>query len=250
MNTQEKLQAFLKEFQQVAPNEAKLLADFCNLPNIGPRLLKAPASSAIRYHQAYSGGLIDHSIDVVRITLRTALNQCTPYTENGITGFYPTHERVGFIPTKDIYLAGFLHDFNKIGDVTGQEWYLRNVLKNGSVSDKIPFATNDNLYKTASLAPGPGNPEDQATKYLVRTCWENMPEGDLSLSLVYAYAPLLFAALSEDAKFTIRHHDGYYGNGRNSLRGKESPLQIMLHYADMWSSRIGNEDLRSAVGIH
>ena len=62
--------------------------------------------------------------------------------------------------------------------------------------------------------------------------------------MVKAYSPELFASLSDDVKFAVIHHDGAYGKGRRLLTGNESPLQMILHFADMWSSRLNQEQYR------
>ena len=56
---------------------------------------------------------------------------------------------------------------------------------------------------------------------------------------VAALSPGLYAALTDEVKWAIRYHDGAYGCGKYELGGKETALQMLLHAADMWSSRIG-----------
>jgi len=64
------------------------------------------------------------------------------------------------------------------------------------------------------------------------------PGGIQSLALIYALAPELFAVLSEDVKYAIRFHDGVYSHNKFELAGKETPLMIVFHAADMLSSRL------------
>ena len=37
---------------------------------------------------------------------------------------------------------------------------------------------------------------------------------------------------------TIRYHDGLYERANSELIGHETPLMMILHWADMWASRI------------
>jgi hypothetical protein len=50
---------------------------------------------------------------------------------------------------------------------------------------------------------------------------------------------VLFKLLTPDQVFAIRYHDGAYEAGKHDsdFAGKECPLQLILHCADMLSSR-------------
>ena len=130
----------------------------------------------------------------------------------------------------------------KIGDALGHPNYVPNYLKEGKLSEKVPFVTNAASMKYTHIPDiGGRDPAWRQTSYLATHCAEDVPEGDLSLSLVYAVHPPLYEALNDDVKFAIRFHDGAYGIARRKLVNNETPLQMILHFADMWSSKAGHK---------
>ena len=46
-----------------------------------------------------------------------------------------------------------------------------------------------------------------------------------------------YIALTEEEQFAILYHNGLYGE-LQSIKGKETPLYMFLHFADMWASRV------------
>ena len=110
------------------------------------------------------------------------------------------------IPLESIAVASLLHDLGKCGDY-GKQMYVKNVLKSGSQSDAKPYKRNSDLL-----------PLDHATRSL---CIINR-----------------FMDLTEDEEYAIRYHDGLYVPENAPVKGNETPLYIILHTADLWSSRI------------
>lgn len=51
-----------------------------------------------------------------------------------------------------------------------------------------------------------------------------------------------FIELTEEEEFAILMHNGLYGPFKYELNGKERPLQLLLHFADMWCSRVGEKE--------
>ena len=49
-----------------------------------------------------------------------------------------------------------------------------------------------------------------------------------------------FIELTEEEQFAILYHNGLYGE-LHSLKYKETPLYMILHFADMWASRVIEE---------
>jgi 23S rRNA maturation-related 3'-5' exoribonuclease YhaM len=47
-----------------------------------------------------------------------------------------------------------------------------------------------------------------------------------------------YIALTEEEQFAILHHNGLYGDLKNALRNNETPLQMILHFADLWACRV------------
>lgn len=105
-----------------------------------------------------------------------------------------------------VIIAAALHDLGKCGDF-GKQMYVPNILKSGKVSEAKPFKRNPALL-----------PLDHATR---------------SIKLA-----TLFIDLTEDEEFAIRYHDGLYESANYAVKGNETPLYLILHYADLWSSRV------------
>lgn len=49
-----------------------------------------------------------------------------------------------------------------------------------------------------------------------------------------------FIDLTEEEQHAILYHNGLYGE-LQSIKGKETPLYMILHFADMWASRVIEE---------
>lgn len=47
-----------------------------------------------------------------------------------------------------------------------------------------------------------------------------------------------FIELTEEEQFAILYHNGLYTDLGNAIKGKETPLYMILHFADMWASRV------------
>lgn len=113
-----------------------------------------------------------------------------------------------------ITICSLLHDIGKIGDF-GKKNYVENILKLGKQSDKKPFVTNkDLLYEDHEIRS-------------VKICAK-------------------FIELTEEEEHAILYHNGLYGSLKYSIQGKETPLYMIIHFADMWASRVleakGEED--------
>ena len=50
-----------------------------------------------------------------------------------------------------------------------------------------------------------------------------------------------FIDLSEEEQFAILYHNGLYGELK-SIRGNETELYMILHFADMWASRVTEKE--------
>ena len=47
-----------------------------------------------------------------------------------------------------------------------------------------------------------------------------------------------YISLTEEEELAILWHNGLYGNFKYQISGKETPLYLLLHFADMWASRV------------
>lgn len=109
-----------------------------------------------------------------------------------------------------IAIVSLLHDLGKMGQFEKPN-YIENVLKSGKVSDAKPYTTNPELL-----------PVDHEIR-----------------SITIAS---MFIDLTEEEQFAILYHNGLYGTvGRYTLQGKETPLYMILHWADMWAARVNEK---------
>lgn len=105
-----------------------------------------------------------------------------------------------------VIIAAALHDLGKMGQFEKPN-YVPNTLKGGKPSAAKPFKTN---------------PELLYVDHEIRSV---------------AIASM-FIDLTEDEQFAILYHNGMYGPLKYSLQGKETPLYMIIHWADMWATKV------------
>ena len=105
-----------------------------------------------------------------------------------------------------VVIAALLHDLGQCGDYE-KPMYVESILKSGKQSDAKPYKRN---------------PELSAVPHAVR-----------SIKLA-----TLFIDLTEAEEWAILCHDGLYDFMYKELKGKETWLQMIIHWADMWASHI------------
>lgn len=110
------------------------------------------------------------------------------------------------VPLDSLIISTLLHDLGKCGQF-GKPEYTENILKSGKVSESKPWEKNKELL-----------PVDHEVR-----------------SVAIASQ---FIELTEDEQFAILMHNGLYGTFKYSLQGNETPLQMIVHFADMWASRV------------
>ena len=105
-----------------------------------------------------------------------------------------------------IIICALLHDLGKMGQF-GQPLYVDNILKKGR-SEAQPFKINPDLLT-------------------------------LDHEIVSVIEIQKFIELTPDEQFAIAYHNALYtAIGKYNLQGKERPLQMIIHFADMWASRV------------
>lgn len=109
-----------------------------------------------------------------------------------------------------LIICGLLHDLGKVGQFDKPN-YVPNLLKSGSVSDAKPFKINPELL----------NVDHEIRSVIIAS---------------------LYIDLTEDEQFAILYHNGMYGNLKYALTGNETPLYMIIHWADMWASRVTEID--------
>lgn len=105
-----------------------------------------------------------------------------------------------------IVIAALLHDLGKVGDYDKQ-MYIPNILKSGKQSETKPYMRNKQL--------------------------SNVPHAVRSIKLA-----TLFIDLTEDEEWAILTHDGLYDFMKYEIMGHETELYMLIHFADLWSSKI------------
>ena len=105
-----------------------------------------------------------------------------------------------------VVICSLLHDLGKCGQF-GKSLYVPNILKDGKQSKAKPFITNSDLL--------------------------NIPHEIRSVTIA-----TMFIDLTEEEQHAILYHNGLYGPLKYEIQGKETPLYMILHFADMWASRV------------
>lgn len=159
----------------------------------------APCSGG--HHLAKEGGLAEHSLNVFYAMddLTTAL-------------YVQGYRNILF----SITICAILHDLGKMGDYEKPN-YIPNM-----VDSRKKDADGNNAFKQSESKPYKTNPELLYVPHEVR-------------SIAIAER---FIRLTEAEEFAILYHNGLYGDFKYDIQGKETPLYLLLHMADMWCSRV------------
>ena len=108
-----------------------------------------------------------------------------------------------------VVISSLLHDYGKTGDFD-KAYYVDNILKSGKPSETKPFKRNPDILE-----------KNHAIKSVVMiNRWID---------------------LTEDEEFAILHHDGFYERANFDAWQKPTPLLMILHFADLWCSRVVEE---------
>ena len=136
-------------------------------------------------------------------------------------------------------------------DICGKPQYVDNILKSGSVSEAIPYKTNEEYYDweesklVTDLEASPyleSNGECKGLLWYLKNEFAVKNGGIKSLMLIASEAPSLFDELTESEINAIKYHGGAYETSKFELQGKEDSLMIIMHAADMLSSRHRTEE--------
>ena len=160
---------------------------------------EAPCSGG--NHLAKEGGLAEHSWNVNGIM--------RAMQETVISGDCE-------IPDYSIDIVSLLHDLGKCGDY-GKSNYVENYIKSRKKDE------NGNYPMVRSEAkPYVTNPDLLYIPHEVRS---------VKIASKFIY-------LTEYEEHAILYHNGLYSHLGYDVKGKETPLYLLLHFADMWASRV------------
>lgn len=152
-----------------------------------------------QYHLAKEGGLAEHSLNVLKIADEIRQMLC------------PT------MSVDNLVIVCLLHDIGKMGQF-GKPGYVPNMIKDGRPTKAEP----EQKYKQSEDKPYKGNPDLLCVDHEVR-----------SIAIISR-----FIELTEEEQQAILWHNGLYGPFKYEIQGKETPLYLILHFADMWASRV------------
>lgn len=150
-------------------------------------------------HLAKEGGLAEHSLNVLDVA--SALYHTLNCT----------------FPMESLIICCLLHDLGKMGQF-GKPNYVPNMIKDGRPTKANP----EQKYKQSESKPYETNPDLLTVDHEVR-------------SVAIASR---FIELTEEEQQAILWHNGLYGLFKYEISGKETPLYLILHFADMWASRV------------
>lgn len=156
------------------------------------------APCSTQYHLCKEGGLLEHSLNVDRVATGLAIH-------------------LGYEPIGSVSVAALLHDVGKMGQF-GKVNYVPNMVKDGRVTKADPIQK----YKISETKPFENNKELLYVDHEIR-----------SIQIASQHLDL-----TEEENFAILYHNGMYSNLKYALNGKETPLQMIIHFADMWASRV------------
>ena len=151
-----------------------------------------------QHHMCWEGGLAEHSLNVSNFMTDLASSLLD---EEECREIY-----------KSIIICSLLHDIGKAGQF-GKPGYVENYL---SKRDKD------------------GNPiRSEAKPYVANAELLNVPHEIRGIAIISK-----FINLTEEEQFAILYHNGLYGDLKYQINGKETKLYMLLHFADMWASRV------------
>ena len=167
----------------------------------------APCSTS--HHLSTEGGLAQHSYNVYMIA------------KDIFYLLYPgeTEERSS---EDSLIICSLLHDIGKMGQF-GKPNYVPNMLKGRATK-----ANPNPEPKQSESKPFKSNPDLLYVDHEVR-----------ALSIIGR-----FIELTEEEQLVILWHNGLYGPFKYEIPGREIPLYMIIHFADMWASRVieGEDD--------
>jgi 23S rRNA maturation-related 3'-5' exoribonuclease YhaM len=156
------------------------------------------APCSTQYHLCKEGGLAEHSLNVYEAMHDTAFGI-------GYLTLLAEKNTPDGGNGNSVVIVSLLHDIGK-STYRGKANYIPNILKSGEVSKAKPYESNsDRLYIAHEI---------------------------VSLQIINKYIEL-----TEEEEFAILYHNGLYVSSGRDISGKERPLQLLLHFADMWCSR-------------
>ncbi len=156
------------------------------------------APCSTQHHLSKEGGLAEHSLNVLEVAQELSMTL------------------MDIVSRDSLVLVSLLHDIGKMGQFNKPN-YVPNMLK-GRATKANP---NPEPYQSTAK-PYVSNPDLMYVDHEVR-----------ALAIISK-----FIDLTEEEQQAILWHNGLYGPFKYEIQGKETPLYMILHWADMWASRV------------
>lgn len=169
------------------------------------RFFTAPCST--QHHLCKEGGLAEHSLNVAETMEKLYMNSLNQVE----------------IPFDSIIICGLLHDIGKCGDY-GKPGYVPNMLKG----------------RATKANPNPEPYQSPSKPYEVNKDLSYIDHEIRSVKIISK-----FIELTEEEELAILWHNGLYGNFKYQIPGKETPLYMIIHFSDMWSSRVLEKEVEN-----
>lgn len=163
----------------------------------------APASGG--NHECCEFGLVQHTRNV----MMNAEN--IGYALLGKEGY----EKI----RNSVIISSGLHDLGKCGD-HDKPLYVPNMIKNKK-------------FKKTDPSGGPEYILSEAKPYERNKELSPIPHSIRSIKIA-----TLFIDLTDDEEWAIYAHDGLYDHAKYIIPGHETPLLMILHWADLWASKV------------
>jgi len=112
---------------------------------------------------------------------------------------------------QSVMFASLFHDVGKIGTY-GKPYYVDNVLKDGKISAAKPYEHNKEIVE----------------------CDHSV----VSLHILSKFVPM-----TEEERQAIVYHNMLYIPSGRDVSGKEHPLTMIVHFADLWCSRVTDKGI-------
>ena len=151
-----------------------------------------------QHHLSEEGGLAEHTVNVTQMAL----------------SFKETYAHD--VPSDSVIICAILHDLGKAGQF-GKPNYVPNML--------TPRATKAN--------PNPEPYQSEKRPYITNPDLMYVDHEIRSIVIAQKYIEL-----TEEEQTAILWHNGLYGPFKYEIPGKETPLYLLIHMADMWASRV------------
>ena len=204
--------SFVKKVFASQPERLEKLLHMYSEEQLGMELLMAPASGKAHFHSAYTGGYIDHVMNVCK----NSIGQMKQFKENG-----------GIIDfeVEELLFAALHHDLGKLGDL-GKPYYVEQ-------ESDWHRKNQGSLFKQ--------NPEIHYMDVTHRALWTLQHYG-----IQFTQKEMLGIMLADG--LYNKGNEKYFISYDENFQLK-TELPYLLHWADHMSCRIENSEYKNGINF-